>query len=368
MGIIGNAIKNFIGNGINSLASNVGTIASGIVGHNIGLSKAEKQQNAFNASQAQLNRDFQKEMSDTSYQRAVADMNAAGLNPQMMYGNVSNGASTPSGSSASSGGYANRGLIAMQTSIQLRKSLADVKLAEAEAKLKQIEANYAPEKILAEIDGLRASAKSDMAKVGLTLAETTYQNVQNEYERNIIGLNIQLKSSEVILTKEQTRNVNIASGLLALQQITETKKWSEIDASVKELLSRNGVNEANYDYLVERTKEVSSQIEVNESVKDVNQKQSALINSQYIANKIKNDKAFKKPSEDASKVEKFAYSWYRGFDNLCETFGKVIHGNISGSVTESNSTSHSTNTNTNHSTNTSRSFNVNETTINGNRF
>ncbi len=341
MGIIGNAIKNFIGNGINSLASNVGTVASGLVGHNIGLSKAEKQQNAFNASQAQLNRDFQKEMSNTSYQRAVEDMKLAGLNPQMMYGNVSNGASTPAGSTASSGGYANRGLMAMQTSIQLRKSLADVKLAEAEAKLKQIEADFAPEKIVAEIQGLRASAKNDLAKAGLTLAETTYQNVQNEYERNIIGLNIQLTSSQINLTKEQTRNVNMASGLLYLQQVTETKKWDEIDTSIKELLSRCGVNEANYGYLKEKTKEVTSQIDVNESIKDVNKKQSALINSQYIANKIKNDKAFKKPSEDAPKLEQFAYDWYRGFDNMCETFGKIIHGNISGSLSQSSSTSHS---------------------------
>lgn len=341
MGIIGNAIKNFIGNGIQSLASNVGTIASGIVGHNIGLSKAEKQQNAFNASQAQLNRDFQKEMSDTSFQRAVADMNAAGLNPQMMYGNVSNGASTPSGSTASSGGYANRGLIAMQTSIQLRKSLADVKLAEAEAKLKQIEADFAPEKINAEIEGLRASAKSDLAKAGLTLAQTIYQNVQNEYERTIIGLNIQLQTQNVNLTKAQTQNVEMATGLLALQQITETKKWSEIDAQTKELLSRIDVNEANYKYLQEKTREVSSQIEVNESIKDVNKKQSALIQSQSIANTIKNDKAFKKPSDDATKVEKFAYDFYRGFDNMCETFGKIIHGNISGSLSQSSVVSHS---------------------------
>lgn len=53
----------------------------------------------FSAEQAQLNRDFQKEMSDTAYQRAMADMKAAGLNPKLVA--QLGGASTPSGYTAS---------------------------------------------------------------------------------------------------------------------------------------------------------------------------------------------------------------------------------------------------------------------------
>lgn len=56
----------------------------------------------FNASQAQIGRDYSTQMSNTAYQRASADMKAAGLNPMMMAGGSMN-ASTPSPSIASGG-------------------------------------------------------------------------------------------------------------------------------------------------------------------------------------------------------------------------------------------------------------------------
>lgn len=52
----------------------------------------------FSADQSQMNRDFQERMSNTSYQRAVGDMKAAGLNPMLAY--AQGGASTPTGSAA----------------------------------------------------------------------------------------------------------------------------------------------------------------------------------------------------------------------------------------------------------------------------
>lgn len=62
-------------------------------------SKEAQTARAFSADEAQKQRDFEKMMSDTSYQRQRADLEAAGYNPASI--GMTSGAVTPSGASAS---------------------------------------------------------------------------------------------------------------------------------------------------------------------------------------------------------------------------------------------------------------------------
>lgn len=86
MGFLDSAISSIAG----SAGDIIGSVASG------GLSFLGQQgANKTNMDIAQNQMNFQQQMSNTSYQRAVQDMQAAGLNPMLAY--AQGGATTPSG-------------------------------------------------------------------------------------------------------------------------------------------------------------------------------------------------------------------------------------------------------------------------------
>ncbi len=75
-----------------------GTIGGALLGGGLDFLGGERKM-SFESREAQKMRDYQTDMSNTSVQRRMADMRAAGINPIMAAGTggMSGGASTPSG-------------------------------------------------------------------------------------------------------------------------------------------------------------------------------------------------------------------------------------------------------------------------------
>ncbi|AXH73672.1 MAG: DNA pilot protein [Microviridae sp.] len=167
----------------------------------------------FNSAEAQKNRDYQTEMSNTAYQRAVKDMMTAGLNPMLAYSQ--GGASTPSGSAASAPSAApmgNKGTAAAQAGMAtaaMQNTQADT--AQKAATERNLDADTENKK--AELAGKQGSGQLNDAQVANLRANTTLALANadlaaNTKEKVIQEVNNLLASEENIRADTALKKVN----------------------------------------------------------------------------------------------------------------------------------------------------------------
>lgn len=265
----------------------VGQLLSSAFPYIFGMSKADKEANEFsrqqqedaqqygllqqdltqnfNAEQAEINRDFQLQMDSTLYQRRVADMQAAGINPATMFGSGVVGG-TPQGSAASTspvGSPQASSVSPAPASLSLMNGIADfmlkmseVKKTDAETEGLRIYNEYQPEYWENQLMLLTEQTNNFAAQSGYLLEKIKTEPVQRALDRAMItteaaeaslikaqfvsqGLDNKLKEqlNPLLLEEQELRN-----SILQVQEANEAtriqKELARIDAEIENLYAQ----------------------------------------------------------------------------------------------------------------------------------
>ena len=159
-----------------------------------GLTAAEIAANQFSADEAQKQRDWEEWMSNTAYQRQVKDMQAAGVNPALAMSS-SGGASTPSGSAATSVSPSAAGFSF--------SDLMSLILLPVQKKLINAQAKQASDQGKAAL----INAGANVRNAGTQEKNASTQRMQAETERMRVGIEKARAESQIRVADEDVKRI-----------------------------------------------------------------------------------------------------------------------------------------------------------------
>lgn len=148
-------------------------------------------QNDWNKRAAQRSMDFSERMSSSAYQRVVADMKAAGINPMLAY--MQGGESSPGGTALSSTfeggdiGHSARDLMRMKQ--ELKAGAQNISESKSRERLnQQSERASIEEARKRRFEGDVAESQAFSAKVGLSLKRLLLDDFKKHDKDNLFGI------------------------------------------------------------------------------------------------------------------------------------------------------------------------------------
>jgi hypothetical protein len=164
-----------------------------IVGGFLG-NRGQRAANAANAQLAHNQIQFQERMSRTAYQRQVADMKAAGINP--MLSAKMGGASTPSGQTAVMQNTAKAGIEGAMMVANLKNMQATARKTNAEAENIENTAEEYQSATNATNQGLAYVARRKLAKIDVTTSSGHTFKGSNYYDTQLAAKTAQMRTDE----------------------------------------------------------------------------------------------------------------------------------------------------------------------------
>lgn len=207
---------------IGAFISAVASLASRAMNQNES-DRVRREQNIFNKYEAQRAREWNQQMDSTKYQRTVADMQAAGVNPALaMQGGVTTQASSNATASAANVGPAQIDLSQVaQLAMQSKQLQIQDKLADAEIRAKNADAE------LKEKDAKVRDDYNNLMMKGMKISNDLNESQIDQIRANIgkIGEEVELIKKQAA-TEEERKLLTIAE--TSLRKAMERKTDQDI--------------------------------------------------------------------------------------------------------------------------------------------